>query len=81
MEIKEVKILQARLIGESKVKPGIRRLSSIISDIFSTETTNSMWTKLHVEPAWGGGKKVVWGNLGHITKMISGYKTLENLLL
>lgn len=71
-----------RLIGETKVMPDIRRLSSISSDILSSNRLgpNYMWS-MHGE----GERKFVWGNLGHMTKVTSnpiyGYKILEKLLL
>ena len=42
---------------------------STFSDIFSSETTEPIEAKFHVEPPWDGGTKVYSNGPGHMTKM------------
>ena len=52
---------------------------STFSDIFSSETTEPIEAKFHVEPPWDGGTKVCSNGPGQITKMA--VLTLKILLL
>ena len=42
---------------------------SKFSNIFSSETTEPIEAKFHVEPPWDGGTKVCSNGPGHMTKM------------
>ena len=39
------------------------------SNIFSSETTEPIEAKFHMEPPWDGGMKVCSNGPGHMTKM------------
>ena len=45
------------------------RRPSIISNVFSSETTWPIEAKCYVQPPWQGGKKVYMDVSGHMTKM------------
>ena len=57
---------------------------STFSNIFSSETTETIEAKFHMKPSWSGETKVCSNGPGHMKKMaampIYG-KTLKNLLL
>ena len=55
----------------SGVRPSssVRRPSSTISNIFSSETAWPIKAKFYVEPPWEGGTKVCINGPGHMTKM------------
>ena len=63
--------LNQRLIGELIVCScsGVRLSSSIISNIFFSETACPIKAKFYVEPPWIGRTKVCSRHLGHMTKM------------
>ena len=47
----------------------VRRPSSTLSNIFSSETAWPIKAKFYVEPPWEGGTKVYINGPGHMTKM------------
>ena len=44
-------------------------MQSTFSNIYSSETTEPIKVKFHMEPPWGGGTKVCSTGQGHMTKM------------
>ena len=81
--------LSQRLMGELIVYQSLRRPSvvrqSTISNIFSSETTEPIKLKFHMETPYDGGTKVCSNGPGHMTKMaatpIYGKKPFKNLPL
>ena len=66
------------LVSSPEPWSGIRRLSvicspSVISNVFSSETTWPIEAKFYVQTPWQGGKKVYINGPGHMT--------FKNLLL